>query len=257
VFPLARGRRGVARRALTCALNLQASMRSYRRITTSAGEFRLAMRVGLGMGEVVSVLAGDPEIRAEYVLAGRVLDVAAQAQSYAAPGEVVAHEEVVRAAGDVGTTPRRGAFSHIQELRSPARRAPLKPPDVLDDGRLADAVEPFLHPSLVARLRSGQGRFVNEHRRVTVLFGRFPELQGPGDDGTRLHRYAAELVRMIAEHGGHLRQLHMGDKGNVYIAVFGAPIAHERYDESAVRCALDLRELNGTPSAIERSAGPT
>jgi class 3 adenylate cyclase/tetratricopeptide (TPR) repeat protein len=251
-----RAQQSAARRAIQCALDMQASMDRYRAISTSAGVFSLTVKVGMALGPVMATTVGDAEIQLEHVLAGRVLDRCAEAEHHATAGEVVAHQALVELVDGAAISNRRAPYLRVFALSSRARRAAGRPPPQVSRDA-GDLIAPYLHPSLVARLRAGQIGLINEHRKVTIIFGRFEELdydRGP-EAGATLQRYVREVVRTIDRYGGSLRQVDMGDKGSKYIAVFGAPIAHEDDEERALRCAADLHALPVSPSAIGVSTG--
>ena len=91
LFPLAgpEPARAVAtRRAVGCALRMQAASQEFRDVPTAAGTFTLAIRAGLGAGEVLLAVVGDPAIRLDHVLAGSALDRAVVAEQGAAQGQV-------------------------------------------------------------------------------------------------------------------------------------------------------------------------
>src|SRR5581483_12019922 len=162
LFPYtARTQAVVARRAIQCALDMQAAMDRYAAIATSAGTFGLAMKAGLALGPIFCTTVGDPAARLEYIIAGSVLDRCADAEHHAGKGEVAAHEAVLRAAGAVELHERRGDFGCVAALDLPARHAPLRPL-----GSVSPASEHvfarFVHPSIAQRVAAGQGGFINE-----------------------------------------------------------------------------------------------
>ena len=97
---------------------------------------------------------------------------------------------------------------------------------------------------IAERLLAGLGGFVDEHRRLTVLFVGFggPDYSNR-DAAKRLQAYLGPAIEIITRYDGHLRQVETGDKGSLYVAVFGAPVSHEDDEERALRAALELRQL--------------
>ncbi|HEV3464482.1 MAG TPA: tetratricopeptide repeat protein [Actinomycetota bacterium] len=233
LFPLpgpARARAAATRRAVGCALRLQAASQEFRDVPTAAGTFTLAMRAGLGAGEVLLAVVGDPAIRLEHILAGAALDRAVAAERGAAQGQVKLDPALEL--GDPATDlPGR-----------PARRR--RPPVQVADERLAA----FLHPAIAERLHQGQVGLVDERRTVTVVF---VDVSGPAGDPPaeleRLQRIVAGAVRVIDRWGGHLRQVDVGDKGSLLVVAFGAPVRHEHQEERALRCCMELLALPGGP----------
>jgi class 3 adenylate cyclase/predicted ATPase len=235
------------RRAIRCALQMQAEMAHFQTIATRAGTFGLAMKAGLAAGPLLVNIMGDPAIRLGYVLAGPALDRAAGAEHQARPGEVIAHHALLRDGLGAEVLERRGRWEVVGGLHGrvpPVRTGQLDP---LDEG-MARRLAPFLHPAIAERLRSGRRDFVNEHRKVTVAFVGVPDLtvDDPGSVAA-LQRFLAAAVRVIDRYGGHLRQVATGDKGSLLVACFGAPVSHEDDEERAVHCCLELLRLPGGP----------
>jgi class 3 adenylate cyclase/tetratricopeptide (TPR) repeat protein len=240
-------RRATQRRAVGCALYMQAEMARFQIINTRAGTFELAMKAGLAAGPLMASIMGDPAIRLGYVLAGPALDRAVRAEQHARRGEVIVDHRLLAGGLDAEVLEHRGSWSVVGRLHglvSPVQPAPLDPVDVGTARRLA----PFLHPAIAERLRSGRRDFVNEHRKVTVAFVGVPELSMDDPQSVAaLQRFLAAAVRAIDRYGGHLRQVATGDKGSLLLACFGAPVSHEDDEERAVHCCLELLRLPGGP----------
>jgi class 3 adenylate cyclase/tetratricopeptide (TPR) repeat protein len=254
LFPFGSTARGTVRRAVGCALGMQAATRGFQAMATRAGIFPLAMRAGLGGGRVLAAVVGDPAIRLEHVLAGEAVDRAMAAERRAASGQVMADAVLldgdygIEAAGEPGTPVL------VTGLAGRTWRAASRPPGsaVTNEKGLAT----FLHPAIAERIGRGHGGLVDEHRTVTVVFVGFPDLVGDGPDAVdRLQRYVAAAVRLVDRWGGHLRQVDLGDKGSVLVVVFGAPVHHEDHEERAVRCCVELLRLPGGPFRAGMTTG--
>src|SRR5262245_10787257 len=122
LFPYTRRTQAAAvRRAMQCALDMQARMDRYASIPTSVGTFSLAMKAGLALGQVLCTTVGDSAARLEYIIAGRVLDRCADAEHHATKGEVVVHDTLLEYVGDASVVEERGGFSCIAGLRRNAQ----------------------------------------------------------------------------------------------------------------------------------------
>lgn len=257
VFP-AHGKRSRAPwRAVACALDMQLAMAGYDAVPTTAGTFRLEAKIGLGAGDVLSTTVGDPATRLEYVVAGSAIDRCADAEHHAAPGEVVAHAGLMaRCPGIEGDWGADG-FARVTGMRPrPARSRPAPLPR--SPVEAVPTLAAYLHRVIAERLLAGLGSFVDEHRRLTVLFVGF---NGPDysrrDAAARLQAYLGPAIEIITRYDGHLHQVETGDKGSLYIAFFGAPVSHEDDEERALRAALELRELPGDGVRIGVASGWT
>lgn len=250
-----RTRRSTTRRAVQCALDMQADMVRFQPVVTQAGPFRLAMKVGLAAGPLLQTVMGDPAVRLGYVLVGPPLERAAAAEHHARGDEVVVDDGLLEHGFGAEVVERDGRWWLVRGLRR--RASPVRPaaPTTLDEDA-ARRLAPFLHPAIAERLRSGRRELVNEHRRVTAAFVGLPEV--PVDDRRAvaiLQRYLAAAVRLIEHYGGHLRQVAIGDGGSVLVAFFGTPVSHEDDEERAVRCSLELLQLPGGPFRAGLSTG--
>jgi class 3 adenylate cyclase/tetratricopeptide (TPR) repeat protein len=249
-FPVEPGQRGpTARRAVACALALQAHVSRYANLETTAGTFTLGMRVGLADGSIYSTVVGDPAGRLEVVIAGAVLDRAAAAEADAAPGEVVVSGSLLPDLGYALTELRGG--SRAPDARYAVRRtgdipdpAPLPPLPPLPQAAVRRLVA-FLPPTIARRLDEGTLELVGEHRAVTTLFVAFSGFDYDGDPevGRRLQRYLARLFEVVRRYDGYVNKLDMGDKASKALILFGAPVAHDDDAARALQCALELREL--------------
>jgi class 3 adenylate cyclase/tetratricopeptide (TPR) repeat protein len=206
--------------ALTCGLGLQARMRTFADVPTPAGDFQLAMRVGVGAGPIELMVAGDPTVGLEVLVLGQPLLAASHAQQVARPGEVVAHASA--AAKVIGY--KRGGMVVVQ---SPVRRSPPRPLlpltwDSVDNKEdVATLIARFLPPAMAERILLGQGAFAADLRRVTSVFA------GLGGDRIDLANAVTAVQHVASAARGRVNRVSVGDKGTVIHLLFGAPTADE------------------------------
>lgn len=249
--------RAVVRRAVQCAVDMQARMYHYAALQTSAGEFGITMKAGMSMGSVLCTSVGDLTSHLEYIVAGEVLDRCAEAEHHASSGEIVIHEDLLPYANPVKVIELRGQFACVEKMERKAAHRPLKPlSDVISD-QSRDTLSSYLHPVLVERLRGNQSVFINEHRKVTMLFAMFSEFDYDHDPavGQKLQAYLLEVMRVVDRYDGFFSRADMGDKGSKYIILFGTPVAHEDDEERAIRCALELIKLPHCPARFGINTG--
>ncbi len=239
--------------ALACALAMQRQAERMASVNTRAGQFMLRMKLGAAFGPVLEAVVGY-ERRAEYVFAGPPLDGAAEAEHHATAGEIVLHPSLLAAVpqGMLRTAPLREGFHRLQGLDFGPSTPPLSHlPLPSDEEKVAQKLRPFLPLPVYRLLLDGRDLFIDEHRRVTILFVRFdgldytsPQVIAP------LQRYAEAVARRVSDYGGYLARLDMGDKGSKAIILFGAPLARENDEERALLCALAIRKLGEEMEAI-------
>lgn len=232
------------RRALQCALDVQAQMKANETITTRVGDFKLAIKIGLAMGGVLCLTVGDPASRLEYVIAGEILDRCAEAEHHAEKGDVVLDKVLLPFGPDAQIIEDREDFRLLGRLTQPVSLNPLLHAEDVPD-QAVDTLAAFLHPTIAQRIRNQQTGFINEHRQVTVLFVSFSGFDYDRDPAinSKLQDYLNAVIGIVSRYDGYLNKVDMGDKGSKFIILFGAPIAHGDDEERALRCAMAISEL--------------
>lgn len=213
-------------RAHACALALQHAAQQSAQVQTTLGQFTLSIKLGLAYGGFVGEVIRASPAHARFLAHGPALQFAGDAEHTAATGQLALHPSITP------FTP------HLQtrSTHSPHRPIPSSPHPT--------HYAPFLPPALVARLLSGQGAFVNEHRHISVLFA-----------GVDRAADMPTVMALIEQWGGAVTRLDSGDKGLRVLALFGAPIAYEDNAARATRCALAIHAELGAHSRIGLSSG--
>jgi class 3 adenylate cyclase len=207
-------------RALTAAFGMQAAIARVGEVVTPGGtRVRLAMKVAVAVGHARRFVVGDPEIQLIEVLAGRLVDDLAAAESLAEQGEIVLDESAFDALGervdvaevrvdeDSGRT-----VGLVAGLLEPAAEAPgedTKSP--LPE----ELVRQWVLPAVYERLRTGRGEFLAELRPAIPFFVRFTGIDYDTDDAAvdKLDDFVRRAQRVLTGYGGNLLQLTLGDKG--------------------------------------------
>lgn len=238
-----------ARHAWHCSLEMQKVMAaSFSRVIANrrGGRnpvFHLTMRIGLGYGECVEMVVGDPAESLEYVIGGPAIDEAVAAEHAAEQGQVFAGASFLRR---IGIEPET-AFQNMGEMNFVRQEDfSVDPPELgtaAFDQLDSEALSRFMHPALAERLVVAGADFLAEHRPVTSMFVQFEGIDFMAEDaGNRLQLYYEWARETVGRYGGvnsRLNRVLTGDKGNQLHIIFGAPVAPDSPGQ-AVRCALAL-----------------
>jgi class 3 adenylate cyclase/tetratricopeptide (TPR) repeat protein len=246
--------------AAACAQAMQRVMADVADVALPSGRtFQIGLKVAVAVGRARRFVVGDPDIQLIDVLAGRLIDDLAAAESVAAQGDVVLDQSALLALGDdavVGER-RERAGRRFGVLESMTVTVPL--PEVVErTARLRDdQVRPWLLPPVWERLRTGHGEFLAELRPAIPVFVRFGGLDFDDDPDVqeRLDEFVVGAQRIIHSYGGAALQLTLGDKGAYLYAVFGSPLAHEDDAARACAAALELLALEARTAAIDLQIG--
>ncbi len=196
-------------------------------VHTPDGPFQLDLRIGVATDYIEVVLVGRPPYGVHLTLYGPALDAAIKAKNTARAGEmrVIAPYQTQRVAPIAPDADQNRAGQDIRRSGyTPADRA---------QGLLA--LEHFLPPSFIERLRIGV--LLAEYRRCVPAFAAF----ALPATAAALHDLVARVQVIVARWGGWLNEVEIGDKGPLFVLLFGAPIAHGDDPFRAVGCCLELQ----------------
>jgi adenylate cyclase len=151
--------------------------------------------------------------------------------------------------------------SAAASLQAEARAGELKvdprlfePTGLITAGRPASAgghpIADFAPHRVRELLLLGQRRFLDEYRPVTIVFVRLRHA-----DVADLRRQVDVAQRIIADSGGHLLRVAIGDKGTVCLATWGAPLAVDDGASSALRAALRMTRHPNVDAGVGIASG--
>ena len=168
-----RGLAAATAAAAGCAQAMQAALGRY----AAAERLPLALRIGVGAGEVVVLDVGGERERRELLVAGAAVPQTTDAAGQAMPGQVRLSEAAMRLlARDLDGQARQ---------RGPG---PPRPPPAPTAS--AAQVAPYLPRAMLASMVAGHEEWLAELRQITVVFANLPDLdhraapgRGPGGDG--------------------------------------------------------------------------
>jgi predicted ATPase/class 3 adenylate cyclase len=201
------------------------------------GGVRLSVRLGVSAGPLRALELGGLHGRRFSILGGEPLDAAAQASEVVAPGEVGVDGRrwpllACRAHGE----PVAGDYVKISELEpAPARPAPPPPRPVA-----ATQLTPFIPPPVVSREGIGQGDWLAELRRVTVIYVQLPGIDHLAEPQL-VQQALVALQREFDRHEATINNLTVDAKGTGIIAATGLPpLSHDDDPVRAVRAAMSV-----------------
>jgi adenylate cyclase len=246
--------------AVACGLAMQEAMSRVETITTPGGRtVQLGMKIAVANGEARRFVAGDPKIQLIDVLAGSLMDRLANTEHHSETGEVVVDALTLqRLNGRLDLAVMRGEGDDqvgvVLSLNGPSPSLPPPPPY---PELPRSTVREWLLPPVYDRVAAGRGDFLAELRPSVPMFVHFGGIDYDNDPNAQqlLDDFIRKAQRVVAEYGGNVLQLIIGDKGAYLHAVFGTPIAHEDDAGRACAAALDLVALEGSTAATEIQVG--
>lgn len=218
----------------------------------------LRLRVGIAHGEVVEMVVGGVDGRWEYLLCGDPITRAGVAQAHATGGELlIAAESAARLEARLESAEAAGGFHSVLKLRGDSAFA--LPSEASLGPHAALQLSAFIPRSVQAWLQAGQGEWLAELRRTSVLFAHLEGVPDPLTELARFQRLTCALQGAIYRDGGSLNQFVVDDKGFVLIGAWGVPTkVYEDQAARALRAALALHTVcrdSGVTASIGVTSG--
>ncbi|HNB53558.1 MAG TPA: adenylate/guanylate cyclase domain-containing protein, partial [Anaerolineales bacterium] len=222
--------------AVQCALKAQAALLPYK----NDEHLRLALRIGVGAGNVLNVHLGGKQNRWEFFLTGSGILQASEAEKRAQPGNVAISPEAWKLVEtQFDASPLENDFRGVQAAHVEIPPRPLPSPRLTAD--LEPGMRAHIPGAILSRLSAGQSSWLAELRRVTILFVNLPDLSTNSslEQGQRIMQ---TLQEVIYYYEGSINKLNVDDKGVTLLAVQGLPpLSHEDDAVRGVQTALDLK----------------
>jgi class 3 adenylate cyclase len=229
-----------ARRAQQAAQDMQSAtggtpcndaIHSGMTLQTSIGPVELAMKIGIGAGEILALHVGGISGRWEYVVAGDPLRQVTQAEKQAERGQVILSPEA-----------QAVVLAHPV---SPGPTPPLDWSQARDLQAVAAVLRCYVPTVVVDWLEGGLQEWLAVLRPMVVLFVGVSGIDYTKDSAkaiAQLHTFLRTAQKTIDRYQGSINKLAVDDKGTVLLALLGAPpYAHADDAERALGCALDLQ----------------
>ncbi len=226
-----------AERAWQTAVSIQRRFRSARGpfslFVTPYGNFSIGVKIGMATGEAAwGILYNDHQTTSYF--RGDSLYDSTDAQQTAVTGEIVAHDSILAylpAEVDMWSADVP-AFHKI----IPPRLAPPPPP-------VEKRAQPGLPPVLATSLRN-QGNpppVSPTFRQVCPVFVSFQA------ENFNWPLLVQQVMTLAEQYGGTFNRLEFGDKGDMMLIWFGAPVSHENNVERAAKFLLALEQETAVP----------
>lgn len=222
--------------ACQCALVIQAFSRTY----SATSEVSLALRIGMGAGDVAIAHIGGVYKRWEHAITGPPLGQICLTQSLAEPGQVLLSPEVWTLIQHrcVGVTVQSGcwhltALSNVSLSTQPSRASLPE--------HLAAGLKVYLPGAILDRLEAGQREWLAEYRLLTLLFVNLPDFSA-NTPLQKVQDIMQALQSSLYRFEGSINKISVDDKGATLVAALGMPpFAHEDDADRGVRAALEMQ----------------
>ena len=234
-------------RAAECAVKIRERLTNYK-----AEDENLYLKLAISAGGISTAHVGGVFNRWEFLLTGMPLVELGIANNLAKAGEILITPSAWRlirhdSVGEPIEFELKEAIAQggrLDGLNKPSSifstYSPLSIPDDAEGSLRA-----YIPGAIINRLTAGQGAWIAELRRVTVLFINLPDFNQDTDLGTG-QAVARAIQRSVYRYEGSVNKINVDDKGITVVAALGLPpFSHEDDPTRGVEAALMVRrELN-------------
>eukprot|EP00923_Selenidium_pygospionis_P012137 GHVN01020641.1.p1 GENE.GHVN01020641.1~~GHVN01020641.1.p1 ORF type:complete len:2039 (+),score=278.32 GHVN01020641.1:106-6222(+) len=235
------------RLACQCCVELHNNLHNFP--TPAEGRF-LTVHIGVGYGKVTVLQVGGVLDRWEYVVAGPPLEQISIAEPLAGPGETCLSPQVVSKLAEWRSLTTEelevmpNGYCRLLRLNG----GKLAPPPPLETITLQDEdvelLRRFIPPAVFKRLSAGHSAFIDEMRKLSVIFCQVRGL----DVSTEKGNYTAHLMMSFIQRAaytfeGSVNKFLVDDKGVLILVMMGLPPVYHLDDPMrAVACAIRISE---------------
>jgi predicted ATPase/class 3 adenylate cyclase len=206
------------------------------------GGVRLSVRLGVSAGALRALELGGLHGRRFSLLGGEPLEAAAAASEVARPGQVgIDAARWPLLAGRARGVPLPDRYVRIAELEGAPERA--APPAAVPVP--AALLTPYMPPAVVSREGIGQGDWLAELRRVTVVYVQLPGVDHLAEPAL-VQQAVVALQREFDRHEATINNPSVDAKGTSVVAATGLPpLSHDDDPVRAVRAAMAVARALG------------
>ncbi len=231
-------------RAAECAIEVHQRLTNYH-----VEEANLYLKLAVGMGRINTVHVGGVFNRWEFLMTGTPLVELGIANNIARAGDILITPsawKLIR--NDCNGMPVEFELrdtiaqgGRLDSLNKPSSIFSLPKKPVIPSGA-ENSLRPYIPGAVINRLTAGQGSWIAELRRVTVLFINLPDI----DQDTELEsaQNISKLIqRSVYRYEGSINKINVDDKGITIVAALGLPpFSHEDDPARGVQAALMIRK---------------
>jgi class 3 adenylate cyclase/tetratricopeptide (TPR) repeat protein len=257
VWPAADGDLATAtRRGALCGLAIAAALGELE----LEGDLRLSVKTGLCAGTTAGTYVGGVGGRWHFLVVGEGVSQLAALERHLRVGALVASPAAwARLSGDFAGHALEAGHVRIEGPRKDFARH-VEPSLALAPDK-EGSLRAYVPEVLLSRLDAGQGDWLAELRRTTVVF---VNVRGVGHATPAalalLQRVTTAAQDALGRYHGWLKEITMDEKGTTLVAAFGVPpYSHEDDPSRAVQAALALQSairLLGLSAGAGIATGP-
>lgn len=219
-----------AEQAIQTAFAIQTYFLNTGTVNTEHGDFEIGVKIGLSIGSVQWGIPGRTPNHAFY-FRGSAIDNCTAAQQEAQVGQIIADKPFISVLQDQISTEPCANNNYFQLLAYQTDTPPLS--RQLTEFEAED-LHPFIPEAILDMTTNA------EFREVAPVFISF---EAP-NNLQHFHPFTNEVIELANQYGGYFSQIEFGDKGGVFVILFGAPVAYENQVERAAEFLHAMQRHN-------------
>ncbi len=235
-------------RTLSAISNFNMNLELFNRDFMSKLGREIKVRIGIGHGSYSQIIIGSEKHSYRALITGDAVSESLEAEKGIGSNQTCISKNVLKHI-DLTGIEKEDSENYIilddNYFEAIDYEEELSIPKLLENSKFFERCTKFINQDVLKRALSGYEILNSEHREITCLLLHF--------DGTNYKENLRESVQRLNEfyrfvqieadrYGGVLLSPDLSDKGNVFIIIFGAPLALERKELLTVQLALKLKK---------------
>lgn len=243
-------------RVVSCTEKMRRIIPKLDKIETNDKTFHLETKFSVAYGSFFQLVIGSPQSFYNASITGQPVFEATQGEKVAKANDFIITKEVADLLGNKAEILENEGVIKVASMANLHQGKPIDTSQIdLTSNKLFEKVSHFVSPALLDKILLGASTFIAEMREVTsvfISFGDFEFEKNPSESVELLNIFYTHVQKISQQYGGLLVQTDFADKGNVFLILFGAPVAIEQKEIMAVRFALKVLQSKDELSFLSK-----
>ncbi|MCK4523670.1 adenylate/guanylate cyclase domain-containing protein, partial [candidate division WOR-3 bacterium] len=212
-----------------CACEIQNIYTNYKIKSKLIKGLSISLKIGISHGLLNWGILGKENHRT-YFFKGNSINNAVKAEHYTKPEEILLHGSAVKLLKiKKSLIKNKNNFFTLRQYKIKSQSSSTKKQII--SKRILNQYFSF---NVLNKNKS-------EFRQVVSVFMQFKKL----NDFNKLNAFITTIITLADNYGGYFNLLDFGDKNNLVLVLFGAPISHENNMIRAIDFILEIKKLYG------------
>lgn len=224
---------------INCAVIIRDEIKNHEEVTYFDVSFKPLVKIGLSFGTVHFDILGSENTKLETLIIGDAVDNAVGAEKFADSLDILIHKSLYDIELDIVFKEINENFAVLLDSSAFQQKTYIANKIELSESK-SYLLQKFL-PYQISELLKTNYDFINEFKTSTVMFLNITKLI-EDNPLVSLNKVYVGISNIINKYNGYINLFDYGDKGGMFLVLFGVPKAITSPDYLACLCAVELKK---------------